>query len=296
MVDPFIIGAGISAASNLAGGLLGLSGAREANSLARGQAQANRKLQEQFAQSGIQWRVADAKAAGIHPLYALGANTPTYTPVSANFTAPDYSFVGRMGQDLGRGLQRSALNKQRQDTAKIEQSRLSCRDSLAATESAARTQLYQAQTKLALSKIRPQAGIGGATGTGAGTGQDDAIRNSPLHNKGSGKTTGFLRAIPKTYMWGKLPGPPIEDRHMPVANPVFKETAEDFGLTAVEAWAYLKSLPAHMIQPYKPKKGFEWVWNNSRTYIYQRHNKGRRFIQAKPTPGNVWKGVMGKYR
>lgn len=37
--------------------------------------------QKEYAQNGIQWRVADAKKAGLHPLYALGANTPTYTPV-----------------------------------------------------------------------------------------------------------------------------------------------------------------------------------------------------------------------
>lgn len=36
-------------------------------------AKENIKLQKQFAQTGIQWKVADAKKAGIHPVYALGA-------------------------------------------------------------------------------------------------------------------------------------------------------------------------------------------------------------------------------
>lgn len=36
--------------------------------------------QREFAQNGIQWRVADAKAAGIHPLAALGAQTMSYEP------------------------------------------------------------------------------------------------------------------------------------------------------------------------------------------------------------------------
>jgi len=35
------------------------------------------KLSKEFAQHGIQWRVEDAKAAGIHPLAALGASTHT---------------------------------------------------------------------------------------------------------------------------------------------------------------------------------------------------------------------------
>ena len=35
------------------------------------------RLQNKIAHEGIRMRVADAKAAGIHPLYALGAGTPT---------------------------------------------------------------------------------------------------------------------------------------------------------------------------------------------------------------------------
>lgn len=38
---------------------------------------ANEKLQREFAQQGIQWKVQDAKHAGIHPLAALGAVTPS---------------------------------------------------------------------------------------------------------------------------------------------------------------------------------------------------------------------------
>lgn len=57
--------------------------------------------QRQFAQEGIQWRVRDAMAAGVHPLYAIGANTPTYSP--AQFVDPGFSSAfGSMGQALGR--------------------------------------------------------------------------------------------------------------------------------------------------------------------------------------------------
>ena len=42
-------------------------------------------------QRGIQWRVADAKKAGIHPLYALGASTPSSPIPSSGNIAPDYS-------------------------------------------------------------------------------------------------------------------------------------------------------------------------------------------------------------
>lgn len=58
-------------------------------------ARANYAQQKEFAQSGIQWKVEDAKKAGIHPLAALGASTPT--------TGGTHT-VGGGGSDLGSGL------------------------------------------------------------------------------------------------------------------------------------------------------------------------------------------------
>lgn len=55
-------------------------------------AKENRKWQRQFAQHGIRWRVADAKAAGLHPLYAMGAPSVQFTPQQ----------IG--GQDIGQGI------------------------------------------------------------------------------------------------------------------------------------------------------------------------------------------------
>lgn len=51
---------------------------------AKKEAQANRDLQREFAQNSIQWKVADAKKAGLHPLYALGSNGASYTPTQTD--------------------------------------------------------------------------------------------------------------------------------------------------------------------------------------------------------------------
>ncbi|AZL83016.1 DNA pilot protein [Apis mellifera associated microvirus 41] len=65
--------------------------------------------QKEFAQSGIQWRVEDAKKAGIHPLYALGAQTHQFSP-----TTVGTDFAG-VGQNLGRAIDATRTSGQRND-------------------------------------------------------------------------------------------------------------------------------------------------------------------------------------
>lgn len=87
-------------------GVLGYSGQKEANEVARENAERNIAYQKEFAQSGIQWKVKDAEAAGIHPLYALGANTTAFSPVSVGYTSP-MSALGDMAKDMGQDLSRA---------------------------------------------------------------------------------------------------------------------------------------------------------------------------------------------
>lgn len=67
-----------------------------------------RDMQEVFAKHGIRWRVADAKAAGIHPLYALGAQTHSYTPTSVG--QPD---LASMGANIADSVSRTSTASQR---------------------------------------------------------------------------------------------------------------------------------------------------------------------------------------
>jgi len=93
-----LIGSGISAGLNL-------FGAKQSRKHAEKMAARSEALSREFAQSGIQWRVADAKAAGIHPLAALGANT--HTPSFAAMGV-DTSGYGAAGQDISRAMQTAA--------------------------------------------------------------------------------------------------------------------------------------------------------------------------------------------
>lgn len=87
-----------------------------------------RKDSKSAAQHGLSWRVADAKAAGIHPLAALGMspiNMPA-TPVGDTFT--------RMGQDL-----RYAKSPERRLDLENKKAQIASEN--------ARTSLFEAQRK-----------------------------------------------------------------------------------------------------------------------------------------------------
>lgn len=100
------IGPAIGAAASLAGGLIGQGSADKARGDAERLASENIKLQKDFAQQGIRWRVNDAKLAGIHPLAALGAQTTSFAPVSIS-GGGDMSLargIEGMGQDISRAV------------------------------------------------------------------------------------------------------------------------------------------------------------------------------------------------
>lgn len=89
-------------------------------SLYRDTTASNEALQREFAQMGIRWKVDDAKAAGLHPLYALGGSGAAYAPAPAlvhgsppevrpalRQTADGGSFLNPMGQEIGSALART---------------------------------------------------------------------------------------------------------------------------------------------------------------------------------------------
>lgn len=110
-----VLGPLIGAASSLIGGIFGSNSAKK-------QQQAQLELQEDFAKKGIQWRVKDAQKAGIHPLYALGAQTSQFSPIAISGNDMGAG-IAAAGQDLSRAIdatrtqgdRNSAITKTMQD-------------------------------------------------------------------------------------------------------------------------------------------------------------------------------------
>lgn len=107
----------IGAAGNLIGGLMGQDSAKKSREAAIDQSLMQADLQREFAKNSIRWRVDDAKAAGIHPLAALGNPGISYAPVSVGGSA-DMSMpnaIAAMGQDIGRAVNATRTQAERDE-------------------------------------------------------------------------------------------------------------------------------------------------------------------------------------
>lgn len=107
MALPLAAAIGVPLAASAIAGILGKKAAEKSDQANKDLASYNAAVQEDFAKHGVRWKVEDAKAAGIHPLAALGAQTASFTPTMVGST-PDYSMsnmANNMGQDISRAMQ-----------------------------------------------------------------------------------------------------------------------------------------------------------------------------------------------
>ncbi|UDN67507.1 DNA pilot protein [robinz microvirus RP_35] len=98
------------AAAKLAGDVMGVDSGRKS-------AHEQMDAQREFAQMGIRWKVEDAKAAGVHPLYALGAQTHSYSPVQVGDQSVGRA-LGDFGQNLGRAYNANATREEQAENAR----------------------------------------------------------------------------------------------------------------------------------------------------------------------------------
>lgn len=96
-MDPLTISAAVSAGTSILGGLFGRKSQKKMQ-------EREYQAQKEFAQHGVRWRVEDAKAAGLHPLYALGAQLPSFSPSFASGEDPLASSIADAGQHVGRAI------------------------------------------------------------------------------------------------------------------------------------------------------------------------------------------------
>lgn len=77
--------------------------------------------QKEFAQMGIRWKVEDAKAAGLHPLYALGAMPANYSPAQIQSVGGGSSGIGESMAEAGQSISRAMMATQTNDEKRMAQ-------------------------------------------------------------------------------------------------------------------------------------------------------------------------------
>lgn len=104
-----MLGSLISAGANLIGGILGNKQQDKALEAQQAIAAQNRQDQYEFAQNAIQWKARDATMAGLHPYFAMGAQTANFSPVSVGAVGgnPLGDAIGRAGDIVGQDISRA---------------------------------------------------------------------------------------------------------------------------------------------------------------------------------------------
>lgn len=173
-----IVGAAIGAGASMLG-------SKKAAKSASDQAMMNYLMQKEFAQSGIQWRVEDAKKAGLHPLYALGGSGAAFSP---NPIVQSDGGLEAAGQAVGQAVSKG-LDPMQRKIAEAELQRLvAAADKDFAQAALARSErnrldadvqvfplANQNEWQMMENQIRPLPPV-----TGGIAGQQDQVKNLPV--------------------------------------------------------------------------------------------------------------------
>lgn len=251
----------LGAASSLIGGFLNKSSGDDAREANERMADKNIALQREFAQNGIRWKVADAKAAGIHPIYALGGSGASFSPVSANFSADTSlgSAFAQAGQDLSKSIDRTRTQGEKvtaftEAAQKLELENKSLQNDVLRTEIASKTaQLRQ--------NAQPPFPAQGDAYVIPGQSNSGLIKNKPLEvapgpsnqpqSEGGAITdVGYART---STGWAPVPSNDVKQR---IEDNFVQERLWDMRNNILPSFGYNTSPP-----PFKPPAGKEWYFD-----------------------------------
>lgn len=301
------IGALLGGIGQAAGGAAGLFGGGNSGqgywqqlALMREQAQ----LQREFAQQGIQWRVADAKAAGIHPLYALGGGGASYTPSAISVGDSGGSDLGRdlanMGQGLGRAVAAASSKEDRADAAYQAQMRIMGLERASLENRLLETQIAASQGALMRAQVGP----------GIPSGPSVSVSGNGVYSSRPAEVTTNNPGRPGNEAGPQQPGGRYVSMHpgggVVASLPSKEMNFEDLGTPGTASWQFWNSImpfissdarnaarpPASML----PEGASHWRWTpfgyvaqypqvpDGRRYIHNQRQRGRAPLRVINNP------------
>lgn len=104
----------LGAVGSVVGGILGNNAQKDMFNQSMALSREQLEYQKQLHQNQIQWRVEDAKKAGVHPMAALGLSSMSFSPVSGpSGGGVDYNWLGEAGQNIDRAIQQGKTREER---------------------------------------------------------------------------------------------------------------------------------------------------------------------------------------
>lgn len=224
-----------------------LAGSVASGLFGRSQQKANLKAQKEFAQHGIRWKVEDAKAAGLHPLAALGAQTHSFSPtvVGDNFA--------QAGQEIGRAIDSTRTHSERKDAngvlGKLAIERAGLENDLLRSQIAKNNQAGQPPARPSIDER--YMGIDGQGGA-AKLIAPKPMEQTPTDPKRLGQEPGSVVDVG----WAKSPN----GKYYPVPSKDAKDRIED-NLIPETMWSLRNFWPGASKPPFEAPPGKYWTGN-----------------------------------
>lgn len=236
--------------------------------------ESDRARQDQLdaAQKGIQWRVADAKAAGIHPLYALGSPGISLSPTPLFQQSGGGSGFGGLSQDISRELMSMKTNDERRREVAAASVRGAAGEALQLEHMSLQNEMLRSQiARFNSAQLGPPApSMGGFAGSSDRVQPVPAtpVINSPIqHGREAGNITDY--AFSRSHMGGLVPVP---------SNDV-KNRIEDSPMEWLWWWRNnvmpnFGGMPRPSLREFPLPDGQTWEWNVREQQFLPRDRRG----------------------
>lgn len=124
----------IGTVGKVVGGIMGNNSKSSANEANQELAQQQFQFQKDYIQNQMQWRMSDAQKAGIHPLAALGIQSPGFSPVSSSSSGLDYSWLGDLGQSANYSATKGKTTPEQQQMVDLQLRNMQLQNDLLQTQ------------------------------------------------------------------------------------------------------------------------------------------------------------------
>lgn len=256
--------------TKLLGGMMGQNAQENANAANQALAQTQMAYQHEANTHGVRWKVADAVAAGLHPLAALGMSPASGVSASVGRQEPETGMAGALG-DIGQDISR-AMNATRTQNERVAAFNEQLR-TLALNRGELQNQALELQIKRLEQQLNPpfpnnvwnipSGGIPGMPGFTDKPGDRIPASPSEPHREGGAITDVGQSRTPTG--WASVPGKDIKERIEDVLPYEWSHFVRNNLYNSLGFGTPPRDIPL--------KEGHYWNWNTFKQEWQQRSNK-----------------------